>query len=282
MSSLDKRLHAFRPDLAEASLKGKVEAQAFSEGTLKQVRTPVASLRREPSPSAMQLSEALMGESLRVLDERDGWAWVKLEADSYVGYVESVALRSEVLAATHEVSAPSTLVYPKADIKSQPAHMIPMLAQLSVIGQEKDYLLLASGGYVFARHVRPYHAGMGDFVAVAERFLFTPYYWGGKTIRGLDCSGLVQVSFNAVGWPALRDSDMQEATLGTLLPPAEHKKLRRGDLVFWKGHVGIMADAETLLHASGHHMMVAIEPLSEAVARNEAAGKPITSIRRMA
>jgi cell wall-associated NlpC family hydrolase len=281
MAGLDKRLHAYRPDLAEAGLKGKVEAARFTEGVVKQVRTPVASLRRQPSPTSMQLTEALMGERLRVLDEKDGWAWVKLEADHYVGYVESAALRDELLEATHEVLAPSTIIYPKADLKTQPAHMIPMLAQLTVIAAEKEFLLLATGGYVFARHVRPLRSGMGDYVAVAERFLFAPYYWGGKTIRGLDCSGLVQVAFNAVGWPSLRDSDMQEETLGKVLSEPERGTLKRGDLVFWDGHVGIMADGENLLHANGHHMMVAVEPLAVAVERIGKTGKPVTKIRRM-
>lgn len=280
MQSLDQRLHAFRSDLAEANLKGQVEAKRFTEGVVKQVRTPVLSLRKAPSPDASQLTEALMGENLRVLDEKEGWAWVKLEDDHYVGYVDAAGLRSEMLPPTHEVAVPSTLIYPKADLKSQPAHMIPMLARLTVIAQEKDYLLLASGGYVFANHVRPFRSGKGDYVDVAERFLFSPYYWGGKTIRGLDCSGLVQVAFNASGKPSLRDSDMQEETLGTVLPESEHKKLRRGDLVFWDGHVGIMADSESLLHANGHHMMVAIEPLAQAVARIGATGKPVTRIRR--
>ncbi len=280
MASTDKRLNAWRPDLAESALKGRVEALRFTDGVVKQLRTPVASLRRQPEASSMQVTEVLMGERLRVLDQKDGWAWVKLEADGYVGYVDASALRAEVLEATHEVATLSTLVYPKADLKSQPAHMIPMLAELTVIAEEKDYLLLATGGYVFAKHVRPLRSGIGDFVDVAERFLFAPYYWGGKTIRGLDCSGLVQVSFNAVGWPALRDSDMQEETLGSILPESQHSSLRRGDLVFWDGHVGIMADAENLLHASGHHMMVAIEPLKATVARSVAKGKPITKIRR--
>ena len=281
MSAPDKRLNAYRLDLAEAALRGKVEAAAFTEGVQRQLRTPVASLRREPSPEAMQVSEALMGEPLRVFDTRDGWAWVKLEGDGYVGYLDAAALRGEVIAPTHEVAVLSTLVYPKPDLKSQPAHVIPMLAQLAVIGQEKDYLLLASGGYVFAKHVRPIRSGMGDFVDVAERFLFVPYYWGGKTVRGLDCSGLVQLSLNAVGWPAPRDSDMQEQGLGQLLAASDRKTLRRGDLIFWQGHVGIMADAETLLHASGYHMMVAIEPLAQTMTRYEAAGKPVTAVRRL-
>lgn len=279
MGNPDKRLHAYRPDLAEASLRGRIDAARFVEGHDMQVGRAVASLRRQPDDAAMQLTEALPGEACRVFDEAGGWAWVKLLRDGYVGHVRASLLERPGPAATHEVIAPSTLVYPKADLKTQIASIIPMLSRVVVTGVEKDYSALAGGGFIFSKHLAPPGSVTGDFVSIAERFLFTPYYWGGKTVHGLDCSGLVQVALLAVGHECPRDSDMQEQALGTRLPEGE--ALRRGDLVFWDGHVGIMADATTLLHANGHDMMVVMEPLSAAVARSEAKGKPVTSIKRL-
>jgi cell wall-associated NlpC family hydrolase len=113
---------------------------------------------------------------------------------------------------------------------------------------------------------------------VAEQFLGTPYLWGGKTARGLDCSGLVQVALQAAGVACPRDSHVQEGALGKASSLA---KLQRGDLVFWKGHVAIARDAGTLIHANAHHMAVAIEPVATAIARIEAAGSAVTSVRRM-
>jgi cell wall-associated NlpC family hydrolase len=133
-------------------------------------------------------------------------------------------------------------------------------------------------GYLPARHLAPLDRVEPDFVAVAERFLGTPYLWGGKTNNGVDCSGLVQVALAACGMPCPRDSDMQERALGAPVALADS---RRGDLLFWKGHVAIVRDAATLLHANAFHMMVAVEPIAEALARIEAAGSPVTSVKRL-
>ncbi len=283
MEKLDKRLNLFRPDLAETSLRNRIEAERFVEGRASQVTSPLISLRRQPSETAMQLTQVLLGETLKVFDEKDGWAWVKLDRDGFVGHVASAALSDTAGSLTHEVATTSTFAYPMPDMKTQPATVIPMLSRVTVVDEVQNqtggYAQLANGCFVFKRHLRPVDSGMGDFVSVAERFLFSPYYWGGKTIHGLDCSGLVQVALQSVGWPCLRDSDMQENTLGTALPPGE--KLGRGDLVFWEGHVGIMADAENLLHANAFHMMVAIEPLKVVVERYAAAGKSVPRMRRL-
>jgi len=279
MSTLDKRLHVYRPDLAEAALQGRIEAQRFVEGRDMQVGLAVASLRRQPDAGSMQLTQALPGERLQVFDEKDGWSWVKLARDGYVGHVETGRLVPAGPQASHEVCVPSTFLYPKADLKTQPARTLPMLSQLAIDAAEKDYAAAGGNGFVFGKHLRQIGTGSGDFVAVAERFLHTPYYWGGKTVHGLDCSGLVQVSLHAVGQACPRDSDMQEQGLGAAL--AKGEALRRGDLVFWDGHVGIMADREMLLHANGFDMLVVVEPLAAAVARSEQKGKPVTSMKRL-
>jgi cell wall-associated NlpC family hydrolase len=127
-------------------------------------------------------------------------------------------------------------------------------------------------------HLAPLKAKQADFVAVAEEFLNAPYLWGGKTSLGIDCSGLVQVALQAAGQACPRDSDMQEMALGKLSSLGE---MRRGDLIFWKGHVAIACDGETLLHANAHHMMVAIEPTAEAIARIKTAGSEVTSVKRI-
>jgi prepilin-type processing-associated H-X9-DG protein len=279
MSGLNKRLNAYRPDLADERLQGLVQAERYSAGETRRIVASATSVRRQPSRDSMQLTQALYGEDVQVLDIRDGFAWVRLHGDGYVGYMDATALGDVTGQATHEVITPSTMIYPKPDIKSSPAIIIPMLSRLMVVGQEKDFLVLATGGYVYARHARPLApAAGGDHVTVAQRFLFTPYFWGGKTVHGIDCSGLVQVALQAVGQAVLRDSDMQEHSLGTPLSAEDARHLQRGDFVFWDGHVGMMVDSTTLLHANGFYMMVTEEPLAEAMAR---IAKPVTAYKRL-
>jgi cell wall-associated NlpC family hydrolase len=280
MADLDPRRHAHRPDLADARLKGHVNATRFAEGTIMQVRDPLVSLRRAPHFDAMQLTQALLGEMVRVFQSEEGWAWAQLQRDGYVGYLSTDALSPQLVAPTHRVSVPSTFLYPAPDIKSQPATSITLNAEVAVAGGDPIFARLADGRFIIARHLKPLGDYASDFVAIAEQFVHVPYYWGGKSVMGLDCSGLVQVSLQACGHACPRDSDMQEQELGRSLPPDRFEQLQRGDLVFWNGHVGIMRDQTTLLHANGFHMQVVSEPLAEAVKRIAASYGPITAIKR--
>jgi cell wall-associated NlpC family hydrolase len=278
-AALDKRLHAYRDDLADERLKDRVHAAAFARGTPAQVTAAICNVQVSPAPDARQATQALMGETLKVFETGNGWSWVQLDQDNYVGHVRTDCLSAAVRVPTHKVIVPSTFRFSDADIKSQPVTVLPLNAVFRADGEEKGLLRLAGGGFVYAAHCAALSHAAPDWVTVAEQFLATPYLWGGKSVHGIDCSGLVQVSLQAASRASPRDSDMQEAALGTLLP--KDARLRRGNLVFWKGHVGIMRDASTLLHASGHHLMVVSEPLEKAVKRIAAKGSEITSIRRL-
>ncbi len=285
---LDRRVNAFRPDLADERLRGRVEAERFVAGTLRRIASASTPIRRAARSDGPIDSEALHGEIVRVFEETmEGWAFVQLATDDYVGYVSSDALGALEPAPTHRVSALRTFVYPEADLRKPPLGLLPFGASLVLAGEAvtrgTPYCLLPGGmGAVFATHVAPVDAEPAlDFVAVAERFLETPYLWGGRTSLGLDCSALVQLSLAAAGIKAPRDSDQQAASLGDVLADGLDGERQRGDLVFWPGHVGILADAETLLHASGYQMEVVAEPLDEAVARIAASAGLPTVVRRI-
>jgi cell wall-associated NlpC family hydrolase len=281
MNALDPRLTPARPDLAAAHLEGRVEAARFVEGIEREVRDESAPLRREPAPDASLDTEALRGERVTVYDtNEEGWCWGQLAADGYVGWLPANALAAPGPAATHKVAVLRTLVFPGRSIKLPPVAAFSLGCRMAVMREEPPFAVTPSG-YVPARHLAPLDATEPDFVAVAERFLGVPYLWGGKTSLGVDCSGLVQIALTAAGIACPRDSDMQERALGEAIA-AEPADLRRGDLVFWKGHVAIARDATTLLHANAFHMAVAAEPIAEAVARIAAGGSEVTAVKRLA
>ncbi len=281
--AFDPRVTPARADLAAKHLEGKVQAARFAEGRAYEVIEAQAPLRLEPRPDASLATEALKGERVTIYDiDDEGWAWGQLAADDHVGWLPANALAPPGAPPTHKVTALRTFAFPGPSIKLPPLEALPLGARIAVARIEDRMAVLPSGANVPAAHLAPIEDNESDFVAVAERFAGVPYLWGGKTVLGLDCSGLVQVALTACGVPCPRDSDMQEAALGTLVASdGSCGGLKRGDLVFWKGHVGIMRDPQSLLHANAFHMAVAAEPLAEAVVRIAGSGDNITSIRRL-
>ena len=279
MSRTDPRITPARPDLAASHLRGLVEAAHFVDGTAREVRDDSAPVRREPAPDAPLETEALKGERVTVYETNDeGWCWGQLDQDGYVGWLPANALTAPGPPGTHVVTALRTLVFPGPSIKLAPVAAYSLGCRLAVLRTEGP-LAVTPSGHVPARHLAPIDATEGDFVAVAERFVGVPYLWGGKTSLGIDCSGLVQVALTAAGIACPRDSDMQEREVGE--PVSEGLRgLRRGDLVFWKGHVAIARDAATLVHANAFHMAVALEPVAEAVARIAAGGTDVSVVKR--
>jgi len=270
----DKRLTPARSDLAAAHLKGVVDAPRYAEGEKFSVRIGRASLRVRPSDDAAQDSELLFGETFTVYDSAQGWAWGQAANDLYVGYLRQDAL-AKPFKTEARVSALMAPVFAAADLKTPVRDLLPLGAAVPVLARDGDYVDVGPG-FVHRQHLAA--ETQKDFVAIAERFLGVPYVWGGKAAAGLDCSGLIQTALQAVGKAAPRDTDMIEKALGDAVPVSG---VCRGDLVFWKGHMGVMLDEKRLLHANAFHMAVAIEPLAEAIARIAKAAGPVTSVKRL-
>jgi cell wall-associated NlpC family hydrolase len=281
-ASFDRRVTPSRADLAAAHLRGLIDAPHYAEGQGMRVVAASAPLRRAPQADASLETEALHGESVTVYDEREGWAWAQLERDHYVGYLPVGALGAPS-GPTHRVAALRTHAYPGPAIKLPPKMALSLGARLTIVGREGDFAISEDGLYVWSRSLAEVSAYEPEAVAVAERFLETPYLWGGRTSEGIDCSGLVQTALMAAGITSPRDSDMMEAGLGEAIAiDGPNAPLARGDLIFWKGHVGIMRDSLTLLHANGWHMKTVSEPLAQArerIATN--GGGDVTSVRRL-
>lgn len=290
----DPALTPWRPDLAAAHLKPNLPAARYAEGIPRRAGRGIVPIRNRPETGAMQTTELLFGEDFTVYEEADGWAWGQVAADGYVGYCEAYALEPRGPAPTHAVSALRCFHYPAPDMKQPPLKAFSLGARVTVTSTEGRWRAIAGGGYVHETALRPLDQWLSDWAATAERFLGVPYLWGGRSSLGLDCSGLVQVCLAEAGHPCLRDTPMQEGTIGApvaiddarmaaagIEALADHG-LRRGDIVFFPGHVGIMIDAQNMVHANATAMCVSIDPLSAVADRVRAAeGVGVSSVARL-
>jgi cell wall-associated NlpC family hydrolase len=273
--TLDPRIHAFRPDLADASLRDSVAAARYVEPVIRQCVRGVVPLLAAPAPNARLVSEVRYGEFLDVFElpgtGKGGFAWVQNRADHYVGYMPFVEALSEKIAdLSSRISALRTFVYPQPDLKSPPVDELTLGSFVRIGPEEAGFRKLTSGGYIFAKHTAPAtEMVVGDYVFTAGRLLHTPYLWGGRTPRGIDCSGLVQLSLELAGIECPRDSDMQREAFGKPLPCHwRDMPWRRGDIVFFEpAHVGFMTGPDHIIHANGHVMQVMVEPLFDLVMR---------------
>ncbi|TWB41763.1 C40 family peptidase [Nitrospirillum pindoramense] len=280
-AALDPRVNPYRSDLASAHLYGKVTADRYVDGVPCQVRAGYVSLKEEPTFTARQSSQLLFGEVFTVFEEKDGWVWGQNATDGYVGYLQLEALDDELAEPTHKLTALRSFFHPEPDLKTPPLDMISLGAPLCVVEEADGFAGVAGGGWVPLVHVAEIGAVTADPVETALRLLGTPYLWGGRTSVGIDCSGLIQLALDAAGLPCPRDSDQQQVALGTLVSAdGVGHAYQRGDLVFFPGHVGIMADETHLVHANAHHMATVREPLADVLAR-AAAGKGVTAVKRL-
>jgi cell wall-associated NlpC family hydrolase len=277
----DPRITPARGDIAAKFLEGKVEAACFVEGETFEVADAIAPLRAQPFAGAEQMTQAIKGELITIYDRNgEGWAWGQLDADGYVGWIPDGALAT-VSTPTHHVAALRTFAFPGPSIKLPPVETLVLASMLTITREEASFVVTREGWFVPKQHVVSLGTLEPDYVAVAERFVGTPYLWGGKSSLGIDCSGLVQIAMTVSGLTCPRDTDMQQAALGRLLGADETRDLQRGDLIFWKGHVAIVRDATTIVHANAHHMATTIEPTHDAIARIKAAGSRVIAIKRL-
>lgn len=272
----DRRLTPANGHVAHVSLRGRVAAARFVEGEPARVAVPLADLLA--GPAGKRDRQVLMGERVTVLDRDGGFAFVMAEKDGYCGYLTEAALGAD-RDATHWVSAPATHLYPAPDVKTPVLALLSLGARLTVVAEHARFLETAEGTFV----PRPHLGRIGDWASdpagVAESLLGTPYLWGGNSRSGIDCSGLVQAALAACGLPCPGDSDLQAQGAGTELAPGS--ALRRGDLMFWKGHVAMAVSPGRIVHANGFQMAVGYEGIAEAVARIEAQGEgPVIALRR--
>ncbi|WP_051150428.1 C40 family peptidase [Rubellimicrobium thermophilum] len=270
---MDPRLTPFSGRVAAERLRGLVPAERFVPGERRRIALPVADLRRQPG--GMRDRQLLWGEEAILYEEREGWAFVEAARDGYVGWMRAEAL-APAREATHRVAVPATHLYESESFKGGDLCHLSFGARITVTAERKRFWETPEG-YVPKPHLRPLDRPFADPATVAQLFFGVPYLWGGNSVLGIDCSGLVQAALLACAIPCPGDSDLQQ-DLGEAL--ADGEALQRGDLLFWPGHVAMAVDDRTLIHANAHRMAVTYEPLEAAIARIRAQGEGEVVARR--
>jgi hypothetical protein len=279
---LDKSINLYREDLAALKLKNIVEAQRYAAPQIYQISKSAAPVLAAPIHGSEQISEALCGEIVEVYEVTNGYAWSQLVNDDYVGHIKIDAINENIFKPTHKIRALRTYGFESPNVKAPVIMTFSLGATLCATGESKcGFVDCGVHGWVFEEHLCP----LGDFfsnpVEIAKWFLKAPYLWGGRQSFGLDCSGLTQIAFGACGVKLPRDSRLQEAIGEKIEFDESLRNLRAGDLAFWQGHVAMMIDDTNIIHANAHHMMVEIEPLSDAVKRSDATNINLRTIRRL-
>ena len=273
---MDRRLTPANGEVALDVLRGQVAARRFVPGERARIAAPVVDLCR--APGGARDRQLVWGEALTVIDRAAGWAFVQAAKDGYCGHVREMAI-GPPRDATHRVTAPASHLYPEPRIQAHELHALTFGSLLTVSGRT-DRFAETPDGFVPMMHLRPLAERCADPVSVAEMFIGTPYLWGGNSHAGIDCSGLVQMSLLAAGIDCPGDTDLQAQSAGVMLD--DRRTLARGDLIFWKGHVAMITDAQRLIHATGHVMAVVVEEIDTAIARIAASGLAVLARRRPA
>ncbi len=284
MGKYDPRTTPIRGDLADVKLAGRLFAPHYVVPQVRSCTAITASISAQPKHEAIAVSQLLHGEKFAVLDISGDWAWGYGAHDDYLGYVllEALGEESEV---SHAITARGALVFAEPDIKSPVLVRLPMGAKIHgrvMAGEDANASFLHTGkGYIHVRHAEKIGMVRKDRVTLARMLTGAPYLWGGRSGDGLDCSGLVQMVLGLAGIAAPRDSDQQMAALGSDI--ADGEALQGGDIIFFPGHVGIIADADNLIHANAYWMQVVEEPLADVIGRfGDEAEKPVLARKRLA
>ena len=277
---LDPREFAFRPTIAASYLQGIVAADQFSDGVVCSVTDSVLPLKNKPNDQAELVSEMLFGEKFIVYERQEAWAWGQSQTDGYVGFVKINGLSDQPASPTHEVKELKTFVYQRPDIKSPVIKGLSMGSRVSLKEKGENFICLKEGGWIVEKHVVELNVKEASFIAVAKKYIGTPYLWGGRSSNGLDCSALVQLSLSRVGILMPRDTDQQEKAVGCFFGK-NAKDIKRGDLLYTQGHVAIASANDLILHATAYHMQVVEEPLKAFLSRLDETNHQLRSIKRL-
>ena len=259
---MDSRLVPANETVGWKGAEPKCNAPNLVEGSVMTVKDSCATIFSSPDGSRMR--QLVYGSRFRVLEEKNNFSFGFSELDGYVGYIRSSSLLKEDENCTHWVSALGSHIYSKPDIKDSYFRSLSFGSRLAIESITGDFYEIVDGGYVPKAHLKKLGKFYSDPTNVAKKFLGVPYLWGGNSCWGIDCSGLVQAALVSCSINCPGDSDQQEKVFS---PVKDRSSFTKNDLMFWKGHVAIIINSSSLIHANANSMSVAIEPILKVIER---------------
>ncbi len=222
------------------------------------LNSPVANINSKPSEKSEITSQILYGEKFKILSKKNGWLKIKTNFDNYVGFIKKSKFNKN-FKPTNKICKLKSKIFKKINNKFVPTNNFLYFASgISIKNFNKDYVEFERNKWIKKKDIKKIDHYEKNYIKIVKLFLGSKYLWGGKTSIGIDCSALIQIYFyyNRVFFP--RDTKDQIK----FCKKKSKKKLYRGDIIFWKGHVGMCIDRSKFIHAYGPKKKVLIMPTS--------------------
>ena len=256
--------------------------QRKSKLNIKQVMVPICDLRLKPKYNSNLETQFLFGERVTIINEEKNWYLCKSMDDNYIGYVRRSNL-DDLKKTNYKIANLSSFIYNLPDIKSGVVSKLFLNSKVFAYKVKKDWFTICFKNKNYFIHYNDLNINdkytISSWGDVAQKFLHTPYLWGGKSHLGLDCSALVQLAFQSANISFPRNSNDQFKS--KVLKSITESEMDKGTLVFWKGHVAIALNKKNIIHSNAHHMKVIVEKFSDAKKRIESTYGKVIGFKKL-
>ena len=230
-------------------------------------KKPLSDIYKKPDVVSEVTSQILYGEKFKIISKNKSWIKIKVLYDNYIGYIKNKDYTKDHKP-THKIFILKANIYNKQ--KNKTKYFLPFASRISMIQESKKFIEFEKNKWIKKSDVKNINHIEKDYLKVLKFFLKTKYVWGGKTYRGIDCSAILQLFFyyNNKFYPRDTKDQIKYST-----KKSKSEIFKKGDIIFWKGHVAICINAKKLIHAYGPEKKVLIMNIAETINRIQRTAK---------